>query len=246
MNASPDDPTRLADETGDATALERDLVRAGKARRLAAPDKERIWTGLAAMLAPPSGPPGHGASTAAAAKIAGGKALVSGVVLKGAIVVVALGGGSIAGYRALHGGPAARAPAATTAFAPSSSPPLVEVPPRASVEEPRLDRAAPAAVEASAPASRRASPSRLAAEGRVVLEARADVREGRPEDALRVLEASRAAFADGALAQEREALTIEALARTGRRAEASRRAAAFLRAHPESPHAATVRAFASP
>jgi hypothetical protein len=48
------------------------------------------------------------------------------------------------------------------------------------------------------------------------------------------------------LLQEREALTIEALARTGRRAEANRRAEAFLRAFPGSPHAAAVRELASP
>jgi hypothetical protein len=50
-------------------------------------------------------------------------------------------------------------------------------------------------------------------------------------------------FADGALAQEREALTIEALAHAGRREAASARAVAFLRAYPGSPHAATVRTF---
>jgi len=88
--------------------------------------------------------------------------------------------------------------------------------------------------------------SQLAAEGRVVLDARRELREGRPADALRRLEAARVEFADGVLAQEREALTIEALARSGQRAAARARAAAFLRAHPESPHATDVRAFAAP
>ena len=63
---------------------------------------------------------------------------------------------------------------------------------------------------------------------------------------MRVLEAAREQFAGGALLQEREALTIEALARTGRRAEANRRAEAFLRAFRGSPHAAAVRELASP
>jgi hypothetical protein len=47
-------------------------------------------------------------------------------------------------------------------------------------------------------------------------------------------------FGAGDLGEEREALAIEALACVGRSADASRRAAAFVLAHPESIHAAAV------
>jgi outer membrane protein assembly factor BamD (BamD/ComL family) len=83
--------------------------------------------------------------------------------------------------------------------------------------------------------------SRLAEESRMVLEARNALRSGDLGGALRLLDAAKTEFQDGALTQEREALTIEALARSGRREIASRRAEAFLRDYPKSPHASDVR-----
>jgi hypothetical protein len=56
-----------------------------------------------------------------------------------------------------------------------------------------------------------------------------------------VLGATERRFPDGILLQEREALTISALAELGRSSEASARARAFLRAFPQSPHAERVR-----
>jgi hypothetical protein len=50
----------------------------------------------------------------------------------------------------------------------------------------------------------------------------------------------------GVLGQEREALAIEALAASGQRSEASRRAAAFLDRFPNSPHASRVQVFVAP
>jgi hypothetical protein len=47
-------------------------------------------------------------------------------------------------------------------------------------------------------------------------------------------------YPHGILLQEREALTISALAQTGKTAEAAARARAFLRAFPNSPHTARV------
>ena len=231
------DPTRLVDGDGadDGAALERALLRAGKGERLPSRDRDQIWLGLAAQIATPVAPPGHGAP---AATVAGAKALGVSAALKGAIVAVALGAGSIAGYRAFR--PTA-APLAPAEVAVTRAPPEAVAPPElAAPHKPALP------ARDATPAARRPAPSHLAAEGRVVLEARAALRDGRPEDALRVLEPARAEFAGGALVQEREALTIEALAKTGRRADASRRADAFLRAYPGSPHATAVRSFAAP
>jgi hypothetical protein len=76
-----------------------------------------------------------------------------------------------------------------------------------------------------------------------VLEIRRVLRAGDAATALRLLERARARFSHPVLGQEREALTIEALARSGARDVAARRAATFLRDYPKSPHAADVRAF---
>jgi hypothetical protein len=71
--------------------------------------------------------------------------------------------------------------------------------------------------------------------------ARGLLRAGRTQDALAALEELRRDLPNGELAQERDALGIEALRLLGRGAEARERAAAFLQRYPASPHAATAR-----
>ena len=235
------DPTRLTqmtqmtDDGADVTAAELELIRAGREARLSPQHKQRIWMGISAIST--------SASAAAATAASGGAVLTA---VKATILVAALGGGSIVGYQAWQHRerPAAVAPAKTATLAPAAT---------ATVPETRLAAAAttrrrPPAAAPRSPSSgvRKAQGSRLAAEGGVVLEARRDLREGRPEDALRLLDAARTEFAAGALVQEREALAIEALSRSGRREAARARAAAFLRAYPGSPHAASVKTFAGP
>lgn len=80
-------------------------------------------------------------------------------------------------------------------------------------------------------------------EGRRVADARALLRAGNARGASVALEAIRRDFPRGSLAQEREALAVEALAALGQRSEARRRASEFLRQYPESPHAKVVRGF---
>ena len=75
----------------------------------------------------------------------------------------------------------------------------------------------------------------------MILGARRLLRAGDPAGALTLLDAARTRFPDGGLVQEREALTIEALVRSGQRALATKRAEAFLRDYPKSPHGADVR-----
>ena len=90
--------------------------------------------------------------------------------------------------------------------------------------------------------------SLLAEENDAVRRARAALRAGDAPQALRILTDAERRFGAGAashaqLEQEREALAIEALARSGDRASASARGAAFLRAYPGSPHSHAVSAF---
>jgi hypothetical protein len=88
--------------------------------------------------------------------------------------------------------------------------------------------------------------TRLRAEAQHVLQIRTRLRSGDAAGALQLLDQAHTLFPDGVLGQEREALTIEALARRGQQAAAAERARAFLQAHPHSAFAADVRVFAGP
>jgi outer membrane protein assembly factor BamD (BamD/ComL family) len=101
-------------------------------------------------------------------------------------------------------------------------------------------------VSAATPAAESATEreTMLREENQQMSDARAAMRRGDAPRALVLLEQVRARFPGGMLVQEREALAIEALARSGRRGDASARAAAFLRAYPTSMFAERVQAFA--
>lgn len=71
--------------------------------------------------------------------------------------------------------------------------------------------------------------------------ARALLRSGRSRAALSELDALAKDFPNGTLAQEREALAVQALGALGERAAARERALRFLARYPASPHAAVVR-----
>jgi hypothetical protein len=235
------DPCRWGQEGGDATELERDLIRAGRGAGPSPEEQKQIWLGIAGQCIPPPAGAGTGAAAVAAAK--GGGVLA---VVKVVAVAVLVGGGAFTGYHLVRRQPpagpqeqtvntpavvpAARAPAMAQPGAPIASPPP----------------AAPTAARLAAPAAddaKKSRASRLAEESRMVLEARNLLRSGDPAGALRLLDGARTAFPDGALTQEREALSIEAFARSGRRDLASKRAEAFLGDYPKSPHASDVKRF---
>lgn len=88
--------------------------------------------------------------------------------------------------------------------------------------------------------------SLLKEESQVVLAARQALRAGDATTGLRILEKAQQRFGAGILSEEREALWIEALARSGDRARASKRAKAFLSSHPKSPHTADVQRYVLP
>lgn len=117
--------------------------------------------------------------------------------------------------------------------------------------EPEPSVAAPAGTSdvgagAPLPGSAEERESRLREENELLRQARGALRGGDPGRAMLLLEQSRQKFPGGVLGQEREALTIEALARGGAREAASSRAAAFIKSHPTSPHAARLQAFVLP
>ena len=137
------DPVRMIDAGDDATAFERDLLRAGRGAKLSPGDRARIWTGVSAQLVLPVSPPSPGAgstSTRVGTTVAHAAATAS--LVKGAVVAIVLAGAATAGYRATR--PAApvavareAAPAGAIPPAPSNesvgvAPPVVVIdPPRA-------------------------------------------------------------------------------------------------------------------
>jgi hypothetical protein len=193
-------------------------------------------------------------------------------VAKGLLIGLLCGGLAAGGYAAVApsravplNAPAAEAPFGISppAPAPHSSPApaasaSAEPPDRTLDERPAASarpRITSAALGASAHASEAPSSpppaesaatereSRLRDERRMLGEARNVLRGGQAAQAIQKLDEMRERFPDGVLAQEREALAIEALARTGRREAAAARAEAFLRAYPKSPHRQRIESF---
>jgi len=83
--------------------------------------------------------------------------------------------------------------------------------------------------------------SSLAAEQRLLDTARTSLAHGEAEAALLPLEQHATHFPNGALAEEREALSVRVLAALGRNAEAAARATRFMRRFPNSLFAPVVR-----
>lgn len=209
----------------------------------------------------PSAPPRASPSPAASATAADGAgAGVAGTALgKGVFLMLGVTALGIAGYAAWPTRPkhAPRSEAPAVAMASAKLPPAVamasdeppplalapaEPPPRQMPATAGLSERSPSAPSAQDPHAT----SALREESLVLLEARAALRAGNPGSALELLNRARARFPRGALVQEREALTIEALSRSGQPQVAAQRAEAFLRQFPRSPHAADVRRYLAP
>ena len=115
----------------------------------------------------------------------------------------------------------------------SRRPPVAAPPDRAG----ELPMAPPAAVASPSPAA--APPSDRPTEIELLRAARRNIATS-PARALDIVGEHQERFPRGALAQEREALAVEALVRVGRRAEARRRAERFLQRHPDSVHRSRI------
>ncbi len=233
------DPERLLD-SAEAGDLERLLLESGDIVDPLPAEREAVWQALSRRL------PAGGAGVAARLGWIG--------AWKGALLVLlTLGavGASAWWLRSPASPPPAivapiaiarpEATASTLTPAPvlAPAPAIAPAPAPAPVPAPR--RAHAVAPPRSAPSS---APDPLVAESELVLQARRALRAGRTSDALDRLDEARSRFPNGALAQERDALAVEALARAGRGDEAAERAAAFLRAYEGSPYAASVERFA--
>lgn len=264
------DPERLLEPGGDATDAERDLLRSADDVEPAPDARGALWAALATRLPPiggtgappgPSGGAGTGGAGAAAGagSILGAKAL--GVALVGGVLV-------IGAWSMLRSPPPASSPdappvpASSMAMpAPASEtpsavraaeilapePPVAAPPATAAVStgsgRPHLPQHGPSASTAAPSGSVTSAVDALREESALVAAARVAMRRGDGAAALDSLEIARVRFPRGTLLQEREVLTIEALAQSGNAPAASRRASSFLKAFPASPHVAHVRTF---
>jgi hypothetical protein len=240
------DPKRLVDEASEGTAEERELIEAARARRVPAAMKAAVWSAVVAQGAGVVATAEAAAATGAAAK---GGALAGLWTWKGIALLAVVGAGAGASVHLLRQGsapatappahlaPAQPRPAASEGASPTPPPPAAtEPPPRAMPRaSERGRRAVAVGGEAALPASR------LAEEAQRLVAARQLLRTGAVAAALAALAQDNREFAGGRLAQEREALFIEALAQDDQQALARQRAEVFLRNYPGSPHAADVK-----
>jgi len=159
--------------------------------------------------------------------------------------------------------PAAVVASVASAAVSMPAPTVADVPPEApasptpaeTVEDPEAseepDPASPLSHAASQPSTPEPAEEADAAwgarwESAAVARARRQLRSSQPHRALQTLEEIRRRVGGGVLGQEREALSIEALAASGSRAAAAQRAASFVERFPNSPHTSRVRAFLAP
>lgn len=214
---------------------ERALLRRLGAEQPPVGSVERGWAALAAEI----GVEGAGIAAGHAAlkhSAAGVKWALWG---KAAAVVGLAGGVAFTGTQLLQSEPAVVAPPVAHApRAPAAAPSPVVAPPV-------VPEAAPAEPAASLDKPRApAAGSTLAEEGKLLGKARQLVQAGRTHEALELLQSSAQRYPRSVLSQEREVLTIEALAASGAASVAKQRARRFLERYPASPYVDRLQRFA--
>lgn len=245
------DPKRWRDgEEGAAVVALIDALRADEPSVEA---REALWAKLAPMVPPGGSGSGTGGGGGSGSAI-GAKAIGLGIGAIGIVTIVA--------WIATRPPPTVETP--RTEVTPSAShativeaPPVesapvieaVEPTPSMTAVRPRtmssaIARAVPSASSTSSASSSTGSAvDRLREEAEGVKRARQHLRDKNPGAALAELDRLAKLVPAGPLAEEREVLTIEALAASGDREGARRRAERFLFERPNSVHAARVRAF---
>jgi len=265
------DPVRLLSSRRDgvARALLESAVTPGPTNAQC----DELWSSLARKLpqAVVAGAAAGTAGGALAKAAATSKAVGIGLFVKGAVVVGIMGSLAAVGLTRPwesrpEAAPHAIASASSASLAPPRPPmapapvPSPAPPPPVAADEstsPPPEPVVPSAPAPRASAARKPAPlaietpppppvemeTALHAESASLLRGRQLLRSGDCEAALAQLKETETRFPRGALAQEREVLSIEALACSGRATTASARAEAFVRDYPTSPHASKVRRF---
>ena len=248
------DPQRLLEAAAELTDEERRLLVAGTE---AAPPPElgaQLWAALSAKL--PAAGSGTQAPHAGTSGAVSG-APIGGLLIKATLAVLTLGA-LVFGVRALlHRDSRATSPTPQPVLlVASQSPRALPVPTvvAPSAIAPGAATASPApAHRASAAHSGKVAPAHSAVvapasgasdaseESRAVTDARNALRGGNSSSALSILSQAQQRFGNGVLGQEREALTVEALAKSGQSAAARARGQVFLKNYANSPYSARIR-----
>ncbi len=248
-----EDPKRLLSMHGGASGLERELLESMPNMGPPEGAKARAWEALAAQFATAT-LVGAGVGTAKAAG-AVTKASLSTSVLGTKVIAILVAAGLTAG-----GGIWALSPAHET---PSRARPPMAAGTKANAQElPAEDPTEDNAVEAAAPSTprkmsalkrqdstRESALSRqdsLIRESALLRQARAQLQAGDANAAQASLDRLGSEFPAGVLGQEREVLAIAVLSAEGQVRRAQRRARAFVKAHPQSPHSATLHGLLEP
>jgi hypothetical protein len=237
------DPERMLGALSNTDPLERELL--GSVRHVGPPDgaKEQAWRAIAGQIAVAAAVGvTAGSSSAAVGKASGGTfaswALGTKLVASLAVSSLVVGGGYLA-LRTPEGPPVSRVESgeqtspSPRATAPLAPPPVVEATP-------------PVPAPAEEAPSKKSEPRRLdllKAESAAITEARAQLRSGNVAGAQATLDRLQAQLPKGTLMQEREVLAIEVQHARGNVEAAGRRAQAFIKAYPKSPHSQKLTRF---
>jgi len=234
------DPERLL-SASNADPLERELL--DSVHRIGPPEgaKDVAWRNIAGQIAVVAAVGAISSSTAAAASKASAGTLIS-WALSTKIALMAVGGLALgSGYLALRSPESSPSTAPRTVVAPvTRTTPALPVAPKEAVAP------APEAAPVEDAPNHRLEPRRLdalKAESALLTDARARLRSGNPAAAQASLDRLQAQFPKGMLTQEREVLSIEVLYARGNVEGAKRRAKAFVKAYPKSPHSAKLSRF---
>jgi hypothetical protein len=244
------DPKRWLSEDGQADGFERALLESVRDVRPPDGSKDRAWralattlaaSGAAASLAPSAAAAASGSVGTASATVSAsaGKALM----LKAAWTLAA-GGLALGGYFAAEHVRPSAAPARPSAPAVQVTAPPAARPQKYETKAPELGqspRAPSGALQAELSQNTRPQSGTLQTESALLTRARAALRAGETDDAQRFLRRMGSEFPRGVLQQEREVLAIEVLAARGDQAAAVKRARAFAKAFPGSPHTTRLR-----
>lgn len=130
--------------------------------------------------------------------------------------------------------------------ATASVPSAVAQPPSSTAGAPLVAASNPSVAPSTSASASSSLATRLREESALIEHARNALRVGSYPAAQGFLDTARTKFPNGVLVQERKALEIETLYRSGKRAAAAAMADEFLEKYPGSPHAAKVREFQHP
>lgn len=246
------DPKRLSELGSEAPDGLRNLLHVGRDDLPNKAQMDGLELRLASLLGPiaagapapvptpPSAPAPGAAGAGSAAPAAGGaiKALAIGAVV---VAVAGVAWLSTSGRRAEEA-PKSAAPVE----APAAPPPLTSAPangpetPPASPQSARVE--ATQAPHAASETAHRPGAAKEESVSEAALLAQAQAALGKnPRRALALTREHKRRFPDGALAQEREVIAIEALKRVGDDESAQRRATEFSERYPDSAHRRRVR-----